>query len=484
PVPVFLYLPLSPSISNTCFVFHRYIFEVSRRYPKALVVVLLEATKNYNKILETCCAEADKDACINEKATEAKKKFREIIEEQEYTCYNLKKYGKDKLHALKFIETHEKFVNANQETISHIVKVVVHIYEEICKGNSVEVLVDRIALSQYVCEHKDAISSNIAPCCEKPLVERPSCLATIENDVRSPDLPPPSGEILKETEACKSYTEHKDDYKESFLFTLTRNHPELSKLIDLEILHKYEQLLEKCCQLEDHVQCLHTGEEQLKLYINKINEVVKNNCNNYKEIGGYFFQNEYLIKYSKIIPQAPTSKLIELTEKVAKVAEKCCHLDSNHQVLCALENTDKVIGSICSYHEEHNTNKQICHCCESSFISRWECINNLGPDPSYVPPPFKPKTLDAPENLCSPNEETVQKSKQGLLSDLIKSKPNIPDEELAVGILAFRELQTDCCAAENKKECFDTKLPQWKNAGDKESKHPQASLVAAFMSAF
>uniref|UniRef100_A0A670YYJ5 Albumin domain-containing protein n=1 Tax=Pseudonaja textilis TaxID=8673 RepID=A0A670YYJ5_PSETE len=296
----------------------------------------------------------------------------------------------------------------------------------------------QIALSQYVCEHKDAISSNIAPCCEKPLVERPSCLATIENDVRSPDLPPPSGEILKETEACKSYTEHKDDYKESFLFTLTRNHPELSKLIDLEILHKYEQLLEKCCQLEDHVQCLHTGVSSFVSCFYKL----------------ALFKSIYLIKYSKIIPQAPTSKLIELTEKVAKVAEKCCHLDSNHQVLC----TDKVIGSICSYHEEHNTNKQICHCCESSFISRWECINNLGPDPSYVPPPFKPKTLDAPENLCSPNEETVQKSKQGLLSDLIKSKPNIPDEELAVGILAFRELQTDCCAAENKKECFDTKV--------------------------
>ncbi|ETE59846.1 Alpha-fetoprotein, partial [Ophiophagus hannah] len=405
-----------------------YIFEISRRYPKALAV-----------------------------ATEAHKKFKEIIEEQEYTCYNLKKYGKDKLHALKFIETHEKFVNANQETISHIVKVVVHIYEEICKGDSVEVLVDRAALSQYVCEHKDAISSNVGHCCEKPLVERPNCLATLENDASSPDLPPPSGEILKESEACKSYTEHRDDYKESFLFTLTRNHPELSKLIDLELLHKYEELLEKCCQLEDHVQCLHTGEEQLKLYITKINEVVKSNCNNYKEIGDYFFQNEYLIKYSKIIPQAPTSYLIELTKKVAKTAEKCCNLDSNHQVSCALENTDKVIGSICSYHDEHFTNKQVCHCCDSSFISRWECISNLGPDPSYVPPPFKPKTLDAPENLCSPNEETVQNSKQGLLSDLIKSKPNIADEELAVGILAFRELQTDCCAAENKKECFDTK---------------------------
>ncbi|XP_070583639.1 serum albumin-like [Erythrolamprus reginae] len=454
-----------PSAEQTCQAYQedqnavllKYLREVSRRYPKAIVVVIIGAAKIYKQVLETCCAEADKDACFLERATEAKKKFREIIEEQEYTCFNLKHYGKDKLHALKFIETHEKFINANQETISHIAKKVVHIYEEICKGDSLEALLDRAALSKYVCDHKDAISSNVGPCCERPLVERPICIATLENDARSPDLPPPSGEILKETEACKSYAEHRDDYKDSFLFTLGINHPGYSKLIDLELLEKYEILLEKCCKLEESVQCLHSGEEQLKSYITKITEVVKKNCNNYKELGSYFFQNEYLIKYSKIIPQGQNSDLIELTEEVAKIAEKCCGLDGDHQVSCALEHTDKLVGSVCHHHEEHFTNKQIDHCCDSSFITRWECISNLGPDPLYTAPPFKPEVLDAPEHLCLSEEKTVQTSKQGLLCDLIKSKPNISDENLAVAILAFRELQTTCCAAENKKECFDTK---------------------------
>ncbi|KAL7977281.1 hypothetical protein Chor_009230 [Crotalus horridus] len=431
-VPSFVH----PTAEKACEAYHndqnavvaQYIYEISRRYPKALTV-----------------------------ATEAKKKFREIIEEYEYTCFNLEKYGKDTLHTLKFIETHEKFINANQETISHIANDVVHIYEELCKGDTLEALLDRASLSQYVCAHKNDISSNLDHCCEKPLVERPSCLSTMENDARSPDLPPPAGEILKETEACKLYAEHGDGHKESFLFILTRNHPELSKLLDLEIFNKYKALLEKCCKLEDHVQCLHTGEEQLKLYITKITDVVKDNCNNYKELGGYFFQNVYLIKYSKSIPQAPTSNLIEITKRVAKVAEKCCNLDSNHQVSCALENTDKVIGSVCRYHKEHFINKQLCHCCDSSFISRWECISNLGPDPSHVPPPFRPKALDAPENLCSPNEETVQESKQGLLSDLMKSKPTISDDMLASAIEAFRNFQADCCAIENKNECLHIK---------------------------
>ncbi|ETE57425.1 Serum albumin [Ophiophagus hannah] len=81
------------------------------------------------------------------------------------------------------------------------------------------------------------LSSNFDHCCGETLVERTSCLVALENDARSSDLPPLSGEILKETEACKFYTEHGAEHNESFLFTLTRNHPELSKLLDLEILH-------------------------------------------------------------------------------------------------------------------------------------------------------------------------------------------------------------------------------------------------------
>ncbi|XP_034279010.1 serum albumin-like [Pantherophis guttatus] len=462
-----------PSAEEACQAYHNnrnavlahHLYEISRRNPTALIIVLSAATKSFDKILETCCEEVEKDTCIQKKAEEVRKKARKIIDEQENTCFNLNNYGKETLYALKFIETAEKFINANLEIITHIAKDIVHIHEETCKGDSLEATLDRAALSQYICEHKDAISSNLDHCCGETLVERPHCIVTLENDARSPDLPPPSGEILKETEACTSYRENATEYKESFLFALISNHPELSKLIDLEILHRYEELLEKCCKLDDHVECLHTGEEEIKLYITKINDVVKNNCDRYEDTGRQFFQIVYLAKYSKIIPQAPNYYLIEFSKKVAKVAEKCCKLDSDHQVSCALENVDKVIGSLCRYHKEHFTNKQVCHCCGSSFINRWECISNLGPDPSHVPPPFKPKALDAPENLCSPNEETMQNSRQGLLIDLIKSKPNIIEKEIAYGMLFFQELQTSCCAADNEEECSDIlqRVKSWLN---------------------
>ncbi|XP_013909873.1 PREDICTED: serum albumin-like [Thamnophis sirtalis] len=288
-----------PTAEEACQAYHNdrndvlahHLYEISRRNARAPVTVLSAATKSFDKILETCCKEVEKDTCIEGKATVVRNKAREIIDEQENTCFNLENYGKETLYELKFIQIAEKFINANLEILTHIAKEVVHIHEATCKGDSLGTLLDRADLSEYVCKHKNDISHNLDHCCEKGLVERSQCIVTKENDPLSPDLPTPSGETFKET-ACQYYVEHGSINKESFLLALIRTHPELSQLFDLEILHRYGDTLEKCCKREDKVQCLNDGEEQNRLYVKKISDIVKNNCNNYKEIGEYFFQNE------------------------------------------------------------------------------------------------------------------------------------------------------------------------------------------------
>ncbi|XP_007445114.1 serum albumin-like, partial [Python bivittatus] len=271
-----------------------------------------------------------------------------------------------------------------------------------------------LELTEYVCKHKDTISSKLDHCCGLALVERPTCLQGLENDEKPapPDHPPK--QIINEAEACQSYNEHPDEHLESFLFNLTRSHLELSKLLDVEIFLRYRDQLKECCKVEHHVECIHGGEKQLESLVTKIEEVVKKNCEQYKKIGGYFFQNELLVKYTKIMPQLPSSKLIEFTKELTHAAEECCKLDNHHQLSCALEDTDKVIGSICRYHKEHHINNQVCQCCDSPFITRWECISNLDADPDYVPPAtFKPHVMDHPDVLCSTDEHIVQESKQG-----------------------------------------------------------------------
>ncbi|KAM6450645.1 alpha-fetoprotein-like [Liasis olivaceus] len=156
--------------------------------------------------------------------------------------------------------------------------------------------------------------------------------------------------------------------------------------------------------------------------------------------------------------QVPCLELTEFTKKMIKVAEECCNLDSHHQLSCALEDTDKVMGSICQYHKEHHINKQACRCCDYSFIRRWECISNLGADPDCVPPAtFKPHVMEHPEVLCSTDGHIVQESKQCLLVGLIRFLPHITDNQLANATIGFHLLQAECCADEHKRECFDSK---------------------------
>ncbi|XP_025032320.1 alpha-fetoprotein-like [Python bivittatus] len=392
-IPPFVHLTI-PEVckahhNNRHDVLTQYLYEVARRYPKALIALLSHTIKTYDKVFPTCCEADNNDACFWEKATEVTRKFKEKIHEQEDICFILNNYGKDTLYPLKFVETIDKFSHADQATVAHIAKNILHIHEATCKGDTLESLLDR---------------------------------------------------------------------DQSFLFNLTRSHPELSKLLDMEIFLRYKDLLGQCCKLEDHAQCLHTGEEQLELLIAKIEEVVKKNCEQYKKIGGYFFQNELLVKYTKIMPQLPSLKLILFTKELAHAAEKCCSLDSHHQLSCALEDMDKVIGSICQYHKEHHINKQVCQCCDYFSIRRWECITNLGADPDYVPPAtFKSHVMDDPDGLCSTDEHIVQKNKQGLLIDLIEFLPHITDNQLANATIGFHLLQAECCADEHKRECFDSK---------------------------
>lgn len=46
---------------------YRYIYEVARRSPMVNVIVVLNAAKKYDAVMETCCHAEDKDACFQEK---------------------------------------------------------------------------------------------------------------------------------------------------------------------------------------------------------------------------------------------------------------------------------------------------------------------------------------------------------------------------------------------------------------------------------
>ncbi|KAJ6651482.1 hypothetical protein lerEdw1_020921 [Lerista edwardsae] len=202
-----------PSIEVICKVFEdnrpgvisKYIYEIARRTPKVNVIVILHAAKQYDKVLTTCCHAENKEACLAEKATAVRKEVKKQVLEQQVVCSILKKPGVRALKAVKLALLSQKFPKATFETVVKLTNDIVHVHEHVCQGDTMERLTERAELVDYICAHKDEISSKLGPCCEKPVLERSACIVALENDDKPADLSPKVVGFIEDPETCKHY---------------------------------------------------------------------------------------------------------------------------------------------------------------------------------------------------------------------------------------------------------------------------------------
>uniref|UniRef100_A0A8D2KU20 Albumin domain-containing protein n=1 Tax=Varanus komodoensis TaxID=61221 RepID=A0A8D2KU20_VARKO len=197
-------------------------------------------------------------------------------------------------------------------------------------------------------------------------------------------------------------------------------------------------------------------EEMLKKHVAENLEVVKKNCDAHSKLGDYFFQNGLLTVYTMKAPQLEAEELLMYTRGFVRVANKCCNLDEGHKLKCAEENMGLVLGSICLQHNDYNINKQVGKCCTGPYDDLRECFGGLGVDPEYHAPAFNADLFHLDEGICTDAPEEAQRKKQTLLINMIKTKPDISEEQLVSAIVDFQGLVTNCCEADNHKACFDT----------------------------
>ncbi|XP_042329593.1 uncharacterized protein LOC121933676 [Sceloporus undulatus] len=437
-----------------------YLYEISIRYPKAKVVSIMKATHGYDHVMTTCCQAEDKGACFREKAPAVKKQMMEDMAIQKHSCSVMKKFGDRPVKAVKLAYLSQKFPKAELATLEKIVHDIIHIYEECCKGDTLECMLDREKLTKYVCAHQNEISSKLSTCCEKPVMERAECIVHVENDDKPADLSETVREFVDNKEVCQHYAENKDKHLANFINQYGKRHPELSPQLLVRSAKGYEELLESCCANEHPETCLAKGEEQLKKHIAETLELLKTRCDQYGQLGDYLYHNELLVHYVRKAPQLTFKEVYKYTEQFKDIAAKCCKMDDAHKLTCAEGYTELVIGAICDRHEENHINKQICKCCGDSYIHRRECFTGLGPDPEYHPGPFNPALFSFHGDYCNAELPEKQKMKQEILFNLMNHKPTIKDEELAVAVVDFGTMEAKCCAAADPGQCLAEEGPK------------------------
>uniref|UniRef100_A0A670JIU5 Albumin domain-containing protein n=1 Tax=Podarcis muralis TaxID=64176 RepID=A0A670JIU5_PODMU len=318
-----------------------------------------------------------------------------------------------------------------------------------------------VFLDEFCHEQEIIAKYGFADCCAKVDPERKDCILAHKNG--TPGFIPPFQKPSAE-EGCKAFEADPDQTMGRFVHEYGRRHPELSPELLVRLGKGYGDLLEKCCPLENVVECLGHGEAELKKHISDTLEVMKKNCELHATAGDYLFQNEslcrLLVHYTKKAPQLTFDQLYEYTKGLTKAAAKCCHEDEAHKLPCAEKYVSFVLGEICREHEMHHINKQVCKCCGDSLTFRRECFSGLGPDPEYQPTPFAPDLFTFHPDLCTADPEVLKRKKQKQLVHLIKHQPNSTTEQIAEVTGYFTTMVTECCKTENHEECFTTEGPK------------------------
>uniref|UniRef100_A0A8C0QMR7 Albumin n=1 Tax=Canis lupus familiaris TaxID=9615 RepID=A0A8C0QMR7_CANLF len=433
----------------------KYLYEIARRHPYFYAPELLYYAQQYKGVFAECCQAADKAACLGPKIEALREKVLLSSAKERFKCASLQKFGDRAFKAWSVARLSQRFPKADFAEISKVVTDLTKVHKECCHGDLLECADDRADLAKYMCENQDSISTKLKECCDKPVLEKSQCLAEVERDELPGDLPSLAADFVEDKEVCKNYQEAKDVFLGTFLYEYSRRHSELAVPVILRVDTVYQNLLAKCCKLENPLECYSHGKEMFQRVIRESHERVKNHCDLHEKLGDAYFHDRLIILYTKKAPQLSAQELVMFTKNMAAAATKCCPLRDEQQFACMEDLAKLILGALCRRHEAEPINAAVGHCCDDSYAFRKPCFDDLQVDRTYISPPLScDQVISLKENLCKAQEEEFQTEKQKLLSNLVKQKPYATEMQFQSIIADFSHLVETCCQAESSEMCF------------------------------
>ncbi|XP_005068147.1 alpha-fetoprotein [Mesocricetus auratus] len=436
----------------------RYRYEISRRHPFLYGPTILTMSACYETAVRLCCQEenkTDKTECLQAKLEPIRKYIREISARHHHLCEIGIKFNDNIARAVELILLTKKQPKANFSEIAKLTTDIKNLHETCCEGNTMACVLGRHQLMNYTCSNQAILSSKFAQCCEQPEPFRGECIINSGSDDK-PNLSPLSlRRFTEDQSACEQFNNKQDDFLQEFLYEYSRRHLELAVPVILRVYTTYKHLLEKCCKLENPLECHSHGKEMFQRVVCENRDRVKTHCDLYQKLGGPAFQDRLTVLYTKKAPQLSSQELVTFTRKMAAAASRCCPLSDELQSTCVEDAAKLVLGALCRRHDTKPVNAGVGHCCDNSYAFRKPCFDDLQVDETYVPPSLScDQVISLEEELCRAQEEALQIEKQKLLSNLVKQKPQAAEEAfLSIGE-GFMQLVEMCCHAETREMCF------------------------------
>ncbi|XP_057584032.1 alpha-fetoprotein-like [Hippopotamus amphibius kiboko] len=433
----------------------RYIYETSRKHPFLYGPTILTMSACYETAVQSCCQEENKTECFQIKLEPIRKYVREISLRHHHLCEIGIKFNHKVAKAVELVLLTKKQPKADFSEIAKLAMDIKNLHQICCEGNAVACVVGRSQLMNYTCSKQATLSSKITPCCELPEPFRGECIINSEND-HKPDVSSlPLSRFTEDQFVCKQFTDKQDDLLQEFLYEYSRRHSELAVPVILRVATVYQNLLGKCCKLENPLECYSNGEEKFQRVVRESHERVKNQCDLHEKLGDSNFHDRLTVLYTKKAPQLSAQELVVFTKNMAAAATRCCPLNAEQQSACMEDSAKLILGALCRRHEAEPINAGVGHCCDDSYAFRKPCFDDLQVDGTYMSPPLScDQVLSLKDDLCKTQEEELQTKKQKLLSNLVKQKPHAAEMQFQSIIVEFAYLVETCCQAEKNEMCF------------------------------
>ncbi|XP_058402330.1 alpha-fetoprotein-like [Diceros bicornis minor] len=433
----------------------RYIYETSRKHPFLFGPTVLTMSACYETAIQSCCREENKTECFQIKLELIRKYTREISLRHHHLCEIGIKFNHKLAKAVELVLLTKKQPKANFSEIAKLTMVIKNLHQTCCEGNTVACVVGRSQLMNYTCSKQAVLSSKITPCCELPMPFQGECIINSENDDK-PDLSSlPLSRFTEDQFVCEQFTDKQDEFLQEFLYEYSRRHPELAVPVILRVGTVYQNLLGKCCILENPLECYSHGEEMFQRVVRESHERVKNHCDLREKLGDSNFQDRLIVLYTKKAPQLSAQELIMFTKNMAAAATKCCPLSDEQQFVCIEDSAKLILGALCRRHEAEPINVGVGRCCDDSYAFRKPCFDDLQVDGTYISPPLScDQVISLKGDLCKAQEAEFQTEKQKILSNLVKQKLYATQMQFQSIIVDFTHLVETCCQAEKSEKCF------------------------------
>ncbi|EPQ13063.1 Serum albumin [Myotis brandtii] len=431
-----------------------YIYEVARRHPFFYGPELLYSIQEYKGVLTECCEAADKAACLGPKMDALQEKILSSAFIEKFKCSMLQNSEESASIEWFVVRLSQKFPFADFGTVSNLAANFTKVHKECCQSDMLECTDDRADLAKYMCENRAAISTILADCCSKPVLEKFYCLAQMAGDNLVPAQAPQTTDFVDNEDVCTYYKEAKVDFLNKFLHTYSRRYPEFSVSLVLRLAKKYQAILEECCEIHDNHACYTKVLYELQPLVDEPHEYVKKDCETFENLGEYGFQDALLVRYTKKVPQLSTPTLVHLSTKLASMGSKCCILPESQRTACAEDYLSVVLSVFCTAHEQTPVSNKVTLCCTEPFLDRLPCFSALETDETYIPKQFNVATFTLHAFVCARAEPEQQVMKQIALAELLKHKPKATEEQLKTVMEEFSALIQKCCAAADKEACF------------------------------